>query len=1215
MISRTLFFILLAPCLTALALPHPEWTVQSVDATQTPFGTSLVFDSAGVPFVSFRGNASQSLFVSRFDGVNWITTEVDATANVGTYSSLALDGSGHPAVSYNDGTNNDLKFARYDGTMWNVETVDSIGSVGTYTSLAFNPSGRPVIAYKSQTNEDLKLAEWTGTQWTITNVPVTGLIGSFASLAFTPGGEPAIAYFDSGASDLEYVERNAGTWTMTPIDTTGNVGRYASLAFGGDGRPAIAYHDQTNGTLKLARFDGTTWKLEVVDSAGIVGTDASLKFTPGGQPAISYYDTTNSSLKYAEYDGTAWQKVTVTNDGSLGVFSSLAFGVTGEPSITFANSPTGVGFASRIPPTPKITWIGPVNGLWSDPANWSPRAPVATDEVCILTGGSVILDAVSAAALRLIVDGTLTISGGSLLVQETVTGTGSIQIAGGEIEVVSSTLVSSIQTLTISSGEASFQGDTMVLGLLTHSGGTVIVGDALSVEGTYRWEGGTLNGSGTLEIIGITEINGGTTAHTASEVQIITGGSATWAGGDVVLEMGATWTHEGGGDFVWSASGGTWSSGPSETLMVQGELIVQGGGMVTFQGHALVVSTGSVQITGTSLVETTTFLVSGGELQSQGPVTVERFGILQFTGGSFEVESSVTVSSEALFEMTSGTLLVQGGSLMTSGDFEWSGGTIEVTNTGTVDIPAGGQWIIDGETGIYGDDSSATEVSGTITVEGGGEWQSQQSIIIHAGGKVEIVEGQILMDGAIEVEDGGTLMVEGLGELSMVMCEVQLEGGSTLMGAGTIELAGGYYVNDAGARYLVLENGDTFLWRGPPDCRIGYYQDGDRCLRNPTSGVNGATGDVTALENFYVSFDPPPPGEAAGGEAAAPPPALVSCGDGPALRVRNGATVGDFVGTVEAGSSFSRLEGASLLAPAVRVVFENQAGFRGGDSGVFYNERPWLWSSMNRWQVAVRDHLDIKPPGVGIPGIDQIHTPIELYIDATPANPFIIALNTHSTPGTPGPLSNFDPAVPWSFLLVLGDVIGDVNAIRVDPGNWVNDRSYGHFGVERRVNGLYLVYTPSPFQKWMAQHFSLAERLNQALNSPTADFDGDGEVEVIEFLRNHNPRAADQAGPYLDLFRRPGEDRLNLALSFPEDPVGLKFELQTSKNLSLWENRFTLHADGTPVLGNLTDGHTMVLLGNGYEYRVDLAGKEQSFVRMKITPEDPWWTSPGLPPE
>ena len=486
-------------------------------------------------------------------------------------------------------------------------------------------------------------------------------------------------------------------------------------------------------------------------------------------------------------------------------------------------------------------------------------------------------------------------------------------------------------------------------------------------------------------------------------------------------------------------------------------------------------------------------------------------------------------------------------------------------------------------------------------------------MVIHDGGMVEIVDGQILMDGAVEVEDGGTLMIEGLGTLSMVMCEVQLEGGSTMMGAGTIELAGGYYVNDAGARYLILENGDAFLWRGPPDCPANTYQAGGRCFRNP-DGVTGLAGNVTALPDFYLSSVPPPAGDLAGDEGAAPPPAAVSCGDGPVLRVRGGATVVNFTGGIEVGSSFSGLEGGGLLSPVVRVVFENEAGFRVSDSGIFYNERPWFWGGSNRWQVAVRDHLDTKPPGVGIPGIDQIHTPIELYIDATPADPFIISLNTHSTPGTPGPLPNFDPAVPWSFLLVLGEVNGDLDAIRVETGHWVNDRSYGHFGVERRVNGLHLVYTPSPFQVWMAQHFSAIERANLVINSPTADFDGDGEIELMEFLRNRNPRVADKPGPYLDLFRRAGENRLILSLDFPAEPIGLRFDLETSDDLSIWKKRFTFRADGTPVLGELNEGHSMVLAGLNYEYRVDLDGKDQSFVRMLITAEDPWWTSAGLPP-
>ena len=172
-----------------------------------------------------------------------------------------------------------------------------------------------------------------------------------------------------------------------------------------------------------------------------------------------------------------------------------------------------------------------------------------------------------------------------------------------------------------------------------------------------------------------------------------------------------------------------------------------------------------------------------------------------------------------------------------------------------------------------------------------------------------------------------------------------------------------------------------------------------------------------------------------------------------------------------------------MLSPAVRVVFENEAGFRVGDSGIYYDERYLEWGKRNRWQVTVRNHLDTQPPGVGVPGIDQIHTTGFIGITATPTAPFVIVLNTHSGPGTPGPLSNFDPAVPWSFPLVFGEVQGDLNAIYIETGNWANHRSYGHFGVDLRPSGLFLVYTPSPFQVWMAQHFSALERANLAINS------------------------------------------------------------------------------------------------------------------------------------
>ena len=55
---------------------------------------------------------------------------MDASDNVGGYTSLALDSNEHPHISYHDWDNQTLKYATWDGQKWVTQTVDSVGDGG-----------------------------------------------------------------------------------------------------------------------------------------------------------------------------------------------------------------------------------------------------------------------------------------------------------------------------------------------------------------------------------------------------------------------------------------------------------------------------------------------------------------------------------------------------------------------------------------------------------------------------------------------------------------------------------------------------------------------------------------------------------------------------------------------------------------------------------------------------------------------------------------------------------------------------------------------------------------------------------------------------------------------------------------------------------------------------------------------------------------------------
>jgi hypothetical protein len=111
------------------------------------------------------GNDSLKLALCNVESCNNpIILTVDASANVGQYSSVKIGDNNLPVISYFNDTKKNLRLAICSDPACNnatFVTVDSKGTVGVNTSIVLDSSGFPIISYYDVTNGGLKLASYS----------------------------------------------------------------------------------------------------------------------------------------------------------------------------------------------------------------------------------------------------------------------------------------------------------------------------------------------------------------------------------------------------------------------------------------------------------------------------------------------------------------------------------------------------------------------------------------------------------------------------------------------------------------------------------------------------------------------------------------------------------------------------------------------------------------------------------------------------------------------------------------------------------------------------------------------------------------------------------------------------------------------------------------------------------------------------------------------
>jgi hypothetical protein len=527
--------------------------MRASDTLGTTWGTPVSFSTGGAigehtsvavvnsnPAMAFYDQANTDLKYVRATnttGSTWGSpVSVDATGAVGQYTSLAIV-NGNPAISYYDATNGYLKYVRASdasGTTWGSPvTVDNNATIGQHTKLVVI-NGNPAIAYYDVTNGYLKYVragDVSGTSW---GSPVTvdnaANVGQYTSLLIV-NGNPAISYYDVTNGDLKYVRASDASGTSwgsaATVVATNTIGQYTSLAIV-SGNPAIAYYDVTNANLSYVRASdasGTTWGSPLtVASTDNVGMYASLTVV-NGKPAIFYEELPSVAglyhLKYiraTDATGTAWA-TPATLDATGGAYISA---ISAGADVYTAYYSEGHQLPSFIHGSITSTnWSGAASTTdWFTTGNWEGGfVPTSTIEAVIPGSLSFYPDinTGTASCNNMVINSgaTVTISGGTLQVTDTLNNSGTITATGGLLE------------LNGSSAQVIIAGTNTIenLTLNNSTGATISGSNALNITGTYTPTSGVLTTGGNL-----------TLKSSATGTARIATGIGTYVSGNVTVE-------------------------------------------------------------------------------------------------------------------------------------------------------------------------------------------------------------------------------------------------------------------------------------------------------------------------------------------------------------------------------------------------------------------------------------------------------------------------------------------------------------------------------------------------------------------------------------------------------------------------------------------------------------------------------------------------------
>ncbi|MCF7760871.1 MAG: autotransporter-associated beta strand repeat-containing protein, partial [Cephaloticoccus sp.] len=612
-------------------------------------------------------------------------------------------------------------------------------------------------------------------------------------------------------------------------------------------------------------------------------------------------------------------------------------------------------------------------------------------------------------------------------------------------------------------------------GVNTFSGGTTVEGGTLMIgNSTAFGTGPVLFKAGTTFRSGISSVPANITLE-SGDIHVSSSMYSTQLAG--ILGGGARLIFDGGGVFTLTGTN-TYGGGTvaSATLVIGSD-------------HALGDPAGGLTLNNGKLQWTQAF-----DLAPTRAITVTGFGTL--LPNAFTTTITQAISG-------TGTLgLDSSGTVVLSGNNTFSGG-LTIGNQGTVAVNS---------------DTALGATGGAVTL-GAGTLRFMSSMTVDASRTLQIATGTP-SGGTIKVDDGVIVTVpQSIIPLGSGSAQFIKDGPGTLILGAPAAYNGGTSVKGG---VMKLVGGDNTLPAGQPLTLLGGRLDlngTSQTVATLTAGssavdLNGGTLVMTAT--FDTTF-------AAG-----------FVGTGMVRKTGGGrfdlGGSGEFAGTfqLEAGSlalggtlaSASQLElgnGTYLYGAgtAGRIVAGSGAtispGFNNGLNTGLLKASGVTLAAGAHYVMGSSNLSDI--PGVSA---DLLAIDGTLDIGGTAVDPVVFALVSLNGSSAPGAMPGFDDTHNLAKTLVT--TTSGITGITAD--NVVLDltgfqNSYvGEFHLRMSNGGkdLMLVYWSTSFDLWSDQYFTPEELADANISGPSADPDGDGLTNLLEYALDLGPKAVDTTG-------------------------------------------------------------------------------------------------------